>query len=370
MDLVLVKNGGRYSLQQRSDSSTVDDSARWLPGLTQNTAQNSDIATSACLNSMTPDGMHQNCNNATFAGYAFAEANPQQRSMYATSDGRTLDQARDASVLSQHVEALSFSSPYRGSDTLKDSSDKLRGRLLDMSTSFVGFDKVIEQDSFRKRHVEQQRMQEVLDGLLRFEKTLNIEIRRRAETNKAVQDRLEQLLSEMFNGVQSRTCDRFDRLATSLDSLVERCAQLEQGIQQLKGELPTRLHVDGQALVRTMKDLTAELESEAKQKLDQDNHLLKVIEESERTIDMRTQQELDMLEKRCESLVSALDEFAREGDVPEGGKRAQIIENISRLRAAISEEARTRERTDDDVVQAINEYTTVLHRSLSKCVNI
>merc|ERR1712194_343033 len=96
---------------------------------------------------------------------------------------------------------------------------------------------------------------------------------------------------------------------------------------------------------------------------------LRLVQESEHSVDSRMEQELENLGKRTEALEAAIDEFALEEHIPSNGKRAQILETIGRVRAGIGEEARRRESTDDDVVQAINSYTNSLHRSLAKANN-
>merc|ERR1719235_1261918 len=184
--------------------------------------------------------------------------------------------------------------------------------------------------------------------------------------SKATQEGVEKLLDKMCDTIQSRILQRFERLGSSMESLFERCSTLERGIQQLKGELPTKHQVESNALVRTIRDFARDFENDRKQKLDQDNQILRLIQESEHNVDRQMAQELESLEKHAEALEGAIDEFAAEDDLPPGGKRAQILEAAARVRAGIGEEARAREATDDEVVSAINSYTNALHRSLCK----
>merc|ERR1719247_3861732 len=163
------------------------------------------------------------------------------------------------------------SPPARGAP---ESVDKLRGKLLDLGSSFVGFDKVVEQDTFRRRQVEQQRIQEVLDGLARLEKAVDVEIRRRIDMNKATEDGMEKLLSDMLNTIQGRILQRFDRICQSMETLFERCSTLERGIQQLRGELPTKHQVESNHLVHSIRELTQDFDNDRKQRSDQANLFL------------------------------------------------------------------------------------------------
>lgn len=242
--------------------------------------------------------------------------------------------------------------------------ERLRGKLLQMGSSFVGFDKVVEKDTVRRRQAEHQRVQEVLDGLARLEKRLNVEIKRRLEANASSQEVMEKLLSDMLSRVQGRILHRFELLSQSMESLFGRLVTLERGIQQFKGELPSNLQVETASLFQAIREVTNNFEDDRRQRSETDQFMFRRVEEIDGNVDARVEQELAALERCAEAVQVELEEFSADADSPVPSKWAGLLENLAQLRAGIAKEAQRRETVDDQVVQAINQYTSALERTL------
>merc|ERR1719265_1748717 len=151
---------------------------------------------------------------------------------------------RTASYASR-LPAPSASEPFPGTPALSDpakrpnlpfqnihSSEKtemLRGKLLDVGSKFMGFDKEIEDDTVKRRTNELKRLAFLDEELLRLEQSLNAEIKRRIEANKTTQQMTEELANTMLESLQTRVLQRFERLALALESLHTRCTTLERG---------------------------------------------------------------------------------------------------------------------------------------------
>merc|ERR1719247_3392038 len=74
---------------------------------------------------------------------------------------------------------LTFSSTTRGQDD--KAGERLRSKLLEVGQRFVGFDKVVEEDTVQRKATERQRLQAVQEGLLKLEQAMNFEISRRVD---------------------------------------------------------------------------------------------------------------------------------------------------------------------------------------------
>jgi len=148
---------------------------------------------------------------------------------------------------------LMFNSARGHKDDSK--SDKLRSKLVDVGQRFIGFDKVVEEDTICRKDVENKRIEDARSGLVKLEKALNVEIKRRVEANKTVQEMTETLANGMLDRLQSKILARIEKLTVSLDSLTTRCGALESGISSFKGELPTKLSVDTAALIKEIDTL-------------------------------------------------------------------------------------------------------------------
>jgi len=246
---------------------------------------------------------------------------------------------------------------------LLEGNDRLRGKLLDVGQSFVGFDRQVEDDTRRRRATELQRLGEIHEGLARLERALNVEIKRRIEISKSSHRTCEHVLGDMLGRVQSKLIERFEHLTHSIESLQGRCLTLERGMQQFRGELPSKLQVETASLVRGLQDLGQDFEVDRRRRSEQDAYFLRVISEAEHGVDVRMESELIGLERRAETLQQLSEDFAAPNAERETAQEA-VLQDIVTMKTAFAREKKVRQQTDDEVVQAINEYTGALHRSI------
>jgi len=244
------------------------------------------------------------------------------------------------------------------------SSDKLRSKLVDVGQRFIGFDKVVEDDTVTRKDTEEKRIQDARSGLLKLEKALNVEIKRRVEANKTVQEMTETLANNMLDRLQSKILARIENLTNSLDSLTTRCGALESGIQQFKGELPTKLSVDTAALIKEITTLRNSMEGDKKHRNERDTAYLRRIAEVEYGIDSKFESGFAIMEEQTQSLKQEIASLSRTDESSEEQFRAFILEEVAALKNSLSLAAQAREQTDDEIVQAINQYTNALHKGL------
>lgn len=244
-------------------------------------------------------------------------------------------------------------------------TQQLREKLLECGGSFSVLDKQVEEDSRRRREILQRRLQQVMEVLGDFEQRLVDESSERETSFLQMHQAVERQLDEAVRNLQQRLSDRFALLSQSIESLCERCANLERGIRQFRGELPTQLQVETNLLKQKLSDLTHTLHEESKKEAEKDAQFHHTMEKAAYELDAQMQKELLQLARRGEALQELIDEFASpdEGDERKG-RKAQILGAIAELQAANRHEVSLREQADDVVVQAINEYTATLQRSL------
>jgi len=246
----------------------------------------------------------------------------------------------------------------------QNKSDKLRSKLVDVGQRFIGFDKVVEEDTISRKGIEQKRQEDAKMALSKLEKALNIEIKRRVEANKTVQEMTETLANNMLDRLQSKILARIEKITSSLDTLTTRCGALESGISSFKGELPTKLSVDTAALVKEIDDLRNNIDQDKKHRNERDTAYLRRIAEVEYGIDSKFESGFAMMEQQTQALKQEIETLSRSDDSSEEQFRAFILEEVAALKNSLSLAAQAREQTDDEIVQAINQYTNALHKGL------
>lgn len=249
---------------------------------------------------------------------------------------------------------------------MQQRSDALRGKLLSVGERFVGFDKVMEEETLRRRMLEEQRIAEIVDGVQNLERGVNNEIRRRVESNKSLQGMTERFANEMLDDLQRKMLNRMERLTCAVESLQMRCQTLEKGILQFKGELPSKLQMDTAALVNAITDLSTQMETNKKDRLERDQDFVRRVGEVEFKLDQKADNSFVSFDGEFSQLSQIIESVGQKNEADEEEFRAFILEELETLKNGLILAGQARERTDDEIVVAINQYTTALQKGLRK----
>lgn len=249
----------------------------------------------------------------------------------------------------------------------KSDRERLRNKLVDVGNRFIGFDKTVEEDTVKRRQIEMQKHSAAQEGLGKLEKAMNAEIKRRVEANKQVQGMTEQLANDMLERLQSNIHVRIEKLAASIESLTLRCAALERGIGQFRGELPSKLQVDTAALVKEISELKKHWEQDRKQRVERDSMFLRRLAEMEAGESRQFEQGATQLDQQFQYLKTEINRVARSEESSDSRTekfRAFVLQEIAGMKNTLAISAQAREQTDDEIVQAMNQYTNALQKGL------
>lgn len=249
---------------------------------------------------------------------------------------------------------------------------RLRNKLIDVGQRFVGFDKVIEGDTVKRRQQEMTKIAAAQDGLAKLEKAMNCEIKRRVGANNQVQNLTEQLANDMLERLQSNILVRIEKLAASIESLTLRCSALEKGIAQFRGELPSKLQVDTAALVKEITELRRHMDQDRKSRIERDTFLLRRLAELESAESAQFDNASSALHSNVDQLTQEIDGLARTDEVSDTRTekfRAFILEEIAGMKNTLAVSTQAREQTDDEIVLALTQYTNALQKGLHSANN-
>jgi len=267
---------------------------------------------------------------------------------------------------------LTFDQNGKNAAGKNEGRDKLRNKLIDVGQRFVGFDKTIEGDTVKRKQEEVQKVTSAQEGLMKLEKALNSEIRRRVDANKQVQAMTETLANDMLERLQTNILARVEKLAASIESLTRRCTALEKGISQFRGEMPSKLQVDTAALVKEISEMRRQMELDKKNRVERDTVLLKRLAEMESHEAAQFEAEAGQLTSEIDQLRNQVDSLAKTEEVDDTRTekfRAFIIEEISGMKNTLAVSGQAREQTDDEIVEAMKQYTNALQKGLHAANN-
>lgn len=254
--------------------------------------------------------------------------------------------------------------------------ERLRNKLVDVGQRFVGFDKVCEEDTIKRRSKHGIRLTQASERFVKIEKAMNCEVKRRVEANKQVHALTEHLANDMLERLQSNILVRVEKLAISIESLTLRCTALEKAISQFKGELPSKLQVDTACLVKEISGLRKQAELDRKGRIERDTGLLRRLAEMD-------SHEASMLEKSYAQQMllfkrtkNEIDGLARQAEMDKAESdsrtdkfRSFILEEIAGMKNSLVVATHARSQTDDEIVQAMTQYTHALQKGLQSANN-
>ncbi|KYK62541.1 SF-assemblin/beta giardin protein [Toxoplasma gondii TgCatPRC2] len=103
-----------------------------------------------------------------------------------------------------------------------------RSKLAVLSERIHGFEKQMECEAKQRREGEEGRLLAIREAITKLEKTLNAEIKRRVEANKALQAMFESQLLGVQDKLSSVFVEKFEQLQCALDALNDRLAVVER----------------------------------------------------------------------------------------------------------------------------------------------
>lgn len=241
--------------------------------------------------------------------------------------------------------------------------DDLRKKLLDISSSFTTLGKQVDDDARRRRELELRNCQELVTFIGKLEHEIVEETHARESDMQHLKEGVEERVANMVTAVETRLSERFTHLVDTIEALTNRCVNLELGIQQFKGEVPSQLQVEMVTLKEEMASLLDEFKREQRHSLTQEESFAHRLEEGGLNVDSEMHKELARIERRGEALQELIDQFTFGSEVVE--KRAAILDQIAQLRRELEMEVGERQAADDEVIEAINDYRATLLRSLN-----
>eukprot|EP01066_Platyproteum_vivax_P005182 Platyproteum_vivax@DN16602_c0_g1_i1.p1 len=228
----------------------------------------------------------------------------------------------------------------------------------------VGFEHILEDGSFRRRCAEDQRLQELRDSVSQLEKTLNVEIKRRLDANKKLQQETENMANDMLTRTQQKFFARIENLVASFELLVKRCEGLETTMQQTRGEVPSKLETDCLALVRSVSELRNNFQVQSKQDAERERQGNSRVSELERCLTSKLESERAVREEHVDHVRRQFESFAKAEEVAETQFRQFFLTEIDSLRSTISSVGELREQADSEILDGINQYASTLEKVL------
>mmetsp|Transcript_27770 Transcript_27770/g.70111 ORF Transcript_27770/g.70111 Transcript_27770/m.70111 type:complete len:425 (-) Transcript_27770:346-1620(-) len=249
----------------------------------------------------------------------------------------------------------------------REQISNLRGKLIHVGERFVGFDKSMEELAHMRKVAEEARIQSLADDMTKLERALNTEVRRRVDYTRTLQIVTENYANEMLDKLQKKMMRQMEQIIAAFDSLSARCLTLERGMMQFRGELPSKLMVEMDAMMRRTVECKKELALVA-ESLNGDrsstSSVQKQVGELEYAIDHNMERFFSDADLAGREMSGEIKNLATRNIKDEEAFQRFVLEELKMVRKGVSLEEKARKKTDDEIVAAINVYTNALQNGL------
>lgn len=237
-------------------------------------------------------------------------------------------------------------------------------KLSVMQDQFLNFEKEMEEEAKMRRTTEESRLSGAKETLFRLEKTLNAEIKRRVEANKALQEMFESQILSVQEKLETGFDDRLDKVEDAIGTISDRLGVIERDFA-IERDRYVRDIEDKNALVaRDVNALQTAFENERIVRAEKEAIIVKRLGDMEVKTEERVENSKALLDSRVVQIRSEMEDIYRINTSGEGKFEQFMLEEIASLKNCLLLETQGRESADDDLVNALNHYTKALQDAL------
>eukprot|EP00929_Paragymnodinium_shiwhaense_P023708 TRINITY_DN14785_c0_g1_i4.p1 TRINITY_DN14785_c0_g1~~TRINITY_DN14785_c0_g1_i4.p1 ORF type:complete len:261 (+),score=94.21 TRINITY_DN14785_c0_g1_i4:181-963(+) len=243
-----------------------------------------------------------------------------------------------------------------------EGKDSPRAKLAQLNDRFQGFERQLEQEVKSKKDIEDTQINAIRDNITRLEKTLNSEIRRRVEANKALQAMFDAQMATVQDKLEAGLLDRIDNLQVSIVSMNDRMDAVEKYFSQSREQYVKDIDEKSQLIAKDAQLLEQVFQGERKDRREREAGILAKLKDLDGAMEARIDDAQKQIETMHGELHSDLDSAMRE----DSDKRFQdyLLEELAALKNGLVLEGQQREQADDEIVQALNHYTQAIQQAL------
>merc|ERR1719221_435699 len=229
---------------------------------------------------------------------------------------------------------------------------------------FAGFQNQWEAETKSRIERDGSKLDTTKESMMKLEQTLNSEIKRRVEANKALQAMFESQIAAIQDRLEAVFVDRLDKLQMNVDSLSDRMSTVEHYFKLTREQYIQDIEDKNAVVAKDTNGMQNAFENEKIDRREREIAISKKLSDHE----AKTQSALEALnahrEQKYQSLRGELEEIKRTREKGDDKFQTFILEEVAAVKNGLVAESHAREQADDDIVQALNHYTKCLQDAL------
>ncbi|GFR51740.1 hypothetical protein Agub_g14186 [Astrephomene gubernaculifera] len=237
-------------------------------------------------------------------------------------------------------------------------------KLEHVTERFAGLWTDLEQEKQNKRIQESTRFSLLQEALQRIEKSVEAEVKRRAEADKQLQSYFESEIKTL----QERQTQQFSDLQLAIKSVTEsvnqRITDLHALVRDERESRRNDIEHLATSLVGKVNECVAAIDEERNGRVQEQTVSLKRVGEDLMVLSQRLDIEKTTRETEVSSLRSEVHDAIANRNMLDDQFKGAVLDEVAGLKAALALEREERIAEDDEIVQAVNDYTKALQEGL------
>mmetsp|Transcript_37502 Transcript_37502/g.79544 ORF Transcript_37502/g.79544 Transcript_37502/m.79544 type:complete len:275 (-) Transcript_37502:176-1000(-) len=229
---------------------------------------------------------------------------------------------------------------------------------------FNGFQSQWEQETKHRIDRDGSKLDTVKESMVKLEGTLNSEIKRRVEANKALQSMFESQIASIQDRLEGIFIDRLDKLQVSVDSLGDRMSSVERDFTLTREQYIQDIEDKNAVVAKDTNGMQNAFENEKIDRRERELAISKKLSDHESKTQSALEAQAGTREHKYQSLRGELEEIKRNREKGDDKFQTFILEEVAAVKSGLVSESHAREQADDDIVQALNHYTKCLQDAL------
>eukprot|EP00931_Biecheleriopsis_adriatica_P075060 TRINITY_DN49006_c0_g1_i1.p1 TRINITY_DN49006_c0_g1~~TRINITY_DN49006_c0_g1_i1.p1 ORF type:complete len:259 (+),score=72.73 TRINITY_DN49006_c0_g1_i1:107-883(+) len=239
-----------------------------------------------------------------------------------------------------------------------------QAKISALREKFSGFQSQWEEETRTRIDRDGSKLDGVKESMTKIEHTLNSEVKRRIEANKALTSMFESQIGSMQGRLEDIFMERLDKLQAGVDSLSSRMTDVEDDFARTRADYVQDIEDKNAVVAKDTNGMQNAFENEKIDRKERELAISKKLKDHE----ARTQAALDAQsqarEQKYHNLRGELDSIKQHRERGDDKFQTFILEEVAVVKNGLMTESHAREQADDDIVQALNHYTKCLQDAL------
>merc|ERR1719161_2347312 len=188
---------------------------------------------------------------------------------------------------------------------------QMQQKLGMLQQRFHGFEREMEMETRSRKTNDESKLGTIKDDMSKLERTLNSEIKRRVEANKALQGMFESQIATVQDKLEAVFVERLDRLQSRVDSLNDRMGVVEKDFSQSREKYIRDIEDKNQMVAKDVSSLQGTFRQEKVDRKEREQATALKLKDHEARTTAKFEQEDKIREQKYQALREELEESKR-----------------------------------------------------------